>query len=80
MELIEAGLLEPGAPDGVVPASLRDILDARLGALDEVVLDVLRAAALQPGPIDDELLGAVLGPAGRRRSGRRSARRATPGC
>ena len=61
MELIEAGLLEPGAPDGVVPASLRDILDARLGALDDVVLDVLRAAALQPGPIDDELLAAVLG-------------------
>ena len=60
MELIEAGLLEPGAPDGVVPASLRDILDARLGALDDIVLDVLRAAALQPGPIDDELLGAVL--------------------
>ena len=60
VELIEAGLLEPGAPDGVVPASLRDILDARLGALDDIVLDVLRAAALQPGPIDDELLGAVL--------------------
>ena len=59
-ELIDAGLIEPGAPAGVVPASLRDILDARLGALDEPVLVVLRAAALQPGPIDDDLLAAVL--------------------
>ena len=77
VELIEAGLLEPGAPDGVVPASLRDILDARLGALDDVVLDVLRAAAMQPGPIDDELLAAVLGrPVGVGRGGApRGARR-----
>ena len=60
-ELIDAGLLEPGAPDGAVPASLRDILGARLGALDEAVLAVLRAAAMQPGPIDDELLAAVIG-------------------
>jgi DNA-binding CsgD family transcriptional regulator len=60
-ELIDAGLLEPGAPAGVVPASLRDILDARIGALDEPVLEVLRAAAMQPGPIDDDLLAAVLG-------------------
>ena len=60
-ELIDAGLLEPGAPEGVVPTSLRDILDARLGALDEPVLEVLRAAAMQPGPIDDDLLAAVLG-------------------
>ena len=60
LELIDAGLLEPGAPDGVVPASLRDILGARLGALDDAVIEVLRAAAVQPGPIDDELLGVVL--------------------
>ena len=60
-ELIEAGLLEPGAPASVVPASLRDILDARLAALDDGVLAVLRPAALQPGPIDDELLATVLG-------------------
>ena len=60
MELIEAGLLEPGAPEGVVPASLHDILDARLGALDAGILEVLRAAAMQPGPIDDELLASVL--------------------
>jgi DNA-binding CsgD family transcriptional regulator len=62
LELVEAGLLEGGdTPYAGVPPSLRDILDARLASLDDGTLEVLRAAALQPGPIDDEVLAAVLG-------------------
>ena len=61
VELIGAGLADPGVSTRAVPRSLRDILDARLAALDEPVQDVLRAAALQPGPIDDGLLASVLG-------------------
>jgi DNA-binding CsgD family transcriptional regulator len=60
VELVGAGLVDPGSSTATVPRSLRDILDARLAALDAAVLDVLRAAALQPGPIDDGLLASVL--------------------
>jgi DNA-binding CsgD family transcriptional regulator len=60
-QLIEAGLVNgPDAPYAGVPPSLRDILDARLVALDDETGSVLRAAALQPGPIDDELLADVV--------------------
>ncbi len=60
-QLIEAGLVNgPDAPYAGVPPSLRDILDARLAALDDETRSVLRAAALQPGPIDDELLAEVV--------------------
>lgn len=61
LELVEAGLLEGGdTPYAGLPPSLRDILDARLATLDDATLEVLRAAALHPGPIDDEVLAAVL--------------------
>jgi DNA-binding CsgD family transcriptional regulator len=61
LELIEAGLLAgPDNPYAGVPPSLRDILDARMVALDTDTLAILRAAALQPGPIDDALLAGVL--------------------
>ncbi len=61
LELIDAGLLAgPDNPYAGVPPSLRDILDARMVALDADTLAVLRAAALQPGPIDDGLLAGVL--------------------
>lgn len=61
LELIEAGLLADGdVPYAGVPPSLRDILDARLVSLEAGVLVVLRAAALEPGPIDDAVLATVL--------------------
>ncbi len=61
LELIGAGLLAPdGTPYPGVPPSLRDILDARLASLEDSTLLALRAAALHPGPIDDEVLAAVL--------------------
>src|SRR3954452_13657871 len=60
VELLAAGLLDPGTSTSTVPRSLRDILDARLGALDDGVLDVLRAASLHPGTIEDDLLATVL--------------------
>src|SRR4051794_11237043 len=59
VELLEAGLLDPGTSTSTVPRSLRDILDARLGALDDGVLDVLRAASLHPGTVEDDLLATV---------------------
>ncbi|MEW6225919.1 MAG: AAA family ATPase [Chloroflexota bacterium] len=62
LELVLAGLLEGGdTPYAGVPPSLRDILDARLASLEDATVEVLRAAALHPGPIDDEVLAAVLG-------------------
>jgi hypothetical protein len=65
-ELVVAGALDPGEPYAAVPPSLRDILDAGLVALDDGTLGVLRAAALDPGPIDDEVLASVVGrPVGR---------------
>jgi hypothetical protein len=61
LELVGAGLLEPGdTPYAGVPPSLRDILDARLASLDDDTLEVLRAAALHPGTINDEILAAVV--------------------
>ncbi len=61
LQLVVAGLLSrDGGLYAGVPPSLRDILDARLVALDQSTRVVLRAAALHPGPVDDELLAAVL--------------------
>ncbi len=50
----------PGGPYAGVPPTIRDIVDAELAALDARTLTVLRAAALEPGPIDDEVLASVL--------------------
>ena len=60
LALVDAGAVSTPEPYGGVPASLRDILDAELAALDDGALDVLRAAALDPGPIDDQVLASVL--------------------
>ena len=61
LALIDAGLVSGETPYGGVPPSLRDILDAELASLDEATLAMLRAAALDPGPVDDEVLAHVLG-------------------
>ena len=61
LALIDAGLASADAPYGGVPPSLRDILGAELASLDETTLSMLRAAALDPGPVDDEVLASVLG-------------------
>ncbi|HET7828383.1 MAG TPA: AAA family ATPase [Candidatus Limnocylindrales bacterium] len=59
IELIEAGFVEPDTA-GMVPQTLHDILGARLAALDPAVLDLLRAASLHPGALDDGVLANVL--------------------
>ncbi len=62
--LLESGVA--GTPDNRgsayldLPPSLRDILDARLAALDADTLRVMRAAAIDPGPVDDAALGDAL--------------------
>lgn len=63
--LVEHGSAEPGSHDlRAVPASVRDLLDDRLRALDEPSLQVLSAAAVIGPRIDLAILGAVveLGP------------------
>ncbi|HEY6569726.1 MAG TPA: AAA family ATPase, partial [Candidatus Limnocylindrales bacterium] len=60
LALIDAGLVSADAPYVGVPASLRDILDAELASLDDETLAMLRAAALEPGPLDDAVLAGVL--------------------
>ena len=60
LALVDAGAVSMPEPYGGVPASLRDILDSELAALDDGALDVLRAASLDPGPIDDQVLASVL--------------------
>ena len=62
--LLEAGVAgSPGTGGSAyldLPPSLRDILDARLAALDADTLRVMRAAAIDPGPVDDAALGDAL--------------------
>ena len=60
LALVDAGVLGPGGPYAGVPPTIRDIVDAELAALDARTLTVLRSAALEPGPIDDEVLASVL--------------------
>ena len=60
LTLIDAGLVRAGRRTAACPPSLRDIFDAELAALDHDSLAMLRAAALDPGPIDDALLASVL--------------------
>jgi len=46
---------------GTLPQRLQDVLEARLAALPPTALDVVRAAAVAAGRVDDAALQAVLG-------------------
>ena len=48
------------AAGGAVPASVRDLLDARIAALPADAQEVLRAAAAAGDRVDDELLAALV--------------------
>ena len=61
----------PGDDEGL-PASVRDVLQARIPALDPGAEAVVRAAAVGGRDVDDELLAAAAGADGAR-AGRRSA-------